>query len=49
MAALHSTFIAAAYGFAGIILCALVVWIALDYRAQRKMLAELEARRAEKK
>lgn len=49
MAALHPTFIAAAYGFAALVLCALVLWIALDYRAQKKTLSELEARRAEKK
>jgi heme exporter protein CcmD len=49
MTALHSTFVAWAYGFAAFVLCALIVWIALDYRTQRKKLAELEAHRAEKK
>lgn len=49
MAALHFTFVAWAYGFAAFVLCALIAWIALDYRAQKKKLAVLEARRADKK
>ncbi|MBY0532316.1 MAG: heme exporter protein CcmD [Xanthobacteraceae bacterium] len=49
MVHLHTTFIATAYGFAAFVLCALFVWAALDYRAQCKALAELEARRAKKK
>lgn len=49
MVALHFTFVAWAYGFAAFVLCGLIGWIAFDYRAQRKALAELEARRAEKK
>ncbi len=49
MAALHLTFVVWAYGFAAFVLCALSVWIAFDYRAQKKKLAALEARRTEKK
>jgi len=49
MAALHLTFVVWAYGFAAFVLSVLGIWIALDYRAQKKKLAALEARRAEKK
>ncbi len=49
MAALHLTFVVWAYGFAACVLSALGIWIALDYRMQKKKLIELEARRAEKK
>ncbi len=49
MAALHFTFVVWAYGFAACVLSALGIWIALDYRAQKKKFAALEARRAEKK
>jgi heme exporter protein D len=48
MTALHATFVAWAYGFAAAILLALIVWIALDYRAQKAKLAALEARRGKK-
>jgi len=48
MAHLHTTFIALAYGFAGFVLCVMLAWIALDSRAQRNKLADLEARRAKK-
>lgn len=48
MAAMHFTFVVWAYGFAAAILLALIVWIALDYRAQRTRLAELESRRGKK-
>lgn len=48
MAASHVTFVAAAYGFAAFVLLALLFWVALDYRVQRKRVAELEARRAKK-
>jgi heme exporter protein CcmD len=49
MAALHTTFITAAYCFAGFVLCALLIWVTLDYRAQQKQLTALEAQRAKKK
>jgi heme exporter protein D len=38
----HLDFIAAAYASAVIIIGVLIAWIMLDYRAQRRTLAELE-------
>jgi len=38
----HIDFIAAAYAAAVIVVGALVAWVTIDYRAQRRMLAELE-------
>ena len=49
MAASHFSFVATAYSFAVVVLVAVIVWIVLDYRAQRVKLSELEARRAKKK
>jgi heme exporter protein D len=40
----HINFIAASYAAAVIIIGALIAWVTLDYRAQRRMLAGLEAR-----
>ena len=40
----HAGFIVAAYGAAALILAALVAWIVLDHRAQRRTLGELEMR-----
>lgn len=48
MAALHTTFITAAYCFAGFVLCAMLAWVVLDHRVLKKTLAELEAKRAKK-
>jgi heme exporter protein D len=48
MGHLHTNFILAAYCFAGFVLCALLLWVALDYRAQKRALADLEARGAKK-
>jgi heme exporter protein D len=48
MQPLHATFVASAYGFAAAVLLALIVWIALDYRAQKAKLEALEARRGKK-
>jgi heme exporter protein CcmD len=45
----HTAFILGAYGVTAAGIFALVVWIALDYRAQRHSLDDLEARRAKKK
>ena len=39
----HASFILAAYGAAAIALAALVLWVWLDYRAQSRALAALEA------
>lgn len=38
----HTDFIFAAYGAALLILSALILWIMLDYRILRRMLAEFE-------
>jgi heme exporter protein D len=38
----HIDFIAASYAAAVIIIGALIAWISLDYRAQRRILADLE-------
>ncbi|MCX5513891.1 heme exporter protein CcmD [Kaistia algarum] len=40
----HAGFILAAYGATVLIVAALALWIVLDGRAQRRRLAELEAR-----
>ena len=40
----HASFILAAYGAAAIALAVLVLWVWLDYRAQRRALDLLEAR-----
>jgi heme exporter protein D len=39
----HADFILAAYGVALLVLIVLIAWIALDYRAQRRRVAELES------
>ena len=39
----HASFILAAYGVALLVLIVLIGWIALDYRAQRRRVAELES------
>ena len=39
----HAAFIVAAYGMAVLIVIALTGWVALDYRAQKRRLAKLEA------
>lgn len=49
MTASHFIFVAVAYGFAAVVFAALLCWIALDYRTQKKRLAALEARRAPEK
>jgi heme exporter protein D len=40
----HAAFIVASYGCAVLVVGALVGWVMLDYRAQRRMLGDLEAR-----
>ncbi len=49
MAHLHATFVTLAYCFAALVLGALLLWVALDHRAQQRKLAELEARRMGRK
>lgn len=39
----HAGFILAAYGATAIVVALVVLWVALDYRAQRQALATLEA------
>jgi heme exporter protein D len=39
----HMDFIAATYGASIAIIGALIAWITVDYRTQRRILAELEA------
>jgi heme exporter protein D len=40
----HADFIIAAYAVATLVIAALIGWVALDHRAQRRKLANLEAR-----
>ena len=40
----HADFIIAAYAAAFCIVAALIVWVARDYSAQRRMLGDLEQR-----
>ena len=40
----HAAFIVSAYAAAVIVIGGLIAWVALDYRAQRRKLADLEAR-----
>ncbi len=39
----HSAFIWTAYGIVGLVLAALVVWLAADGRRQQRLVAEIEA------
>jgi heme exporter protein D len=40
----HADFIVVAYAVAAVVIAGLVAWVLLDHRAQRLMLADLEAR-----
>ncbi|MGA2941407.1 MAG: heme exporter protein CcmD [Xanthobacteraceae bacterium] len=40
----HAGFIVASYAAATIVVVALIAWVMLDFRAQRRNLADLEAR-----
>ena len=40
----HAGFIVASYAVAAIVVAWLIAWVMLDFRAQRRNLAELEAR-----
>jgi len=42
----HAAFIVSAYGFAVLIVTAMIAWIVIDHRRQARSLAELEARGA---
>jgi heme exporter protein D len=39
----HAIFIIAAYGAAAVVVASLIAWVVLDFRAQKRMLGELEA------
>jgi heme exporter protein D len=39
----HTAFIIAAYAAAVAVIAALIVWVVVDFRAQRRALGELEA------
>jgi heme exporter protein D len=39
----HAAFIVSAYAIAVLIIAAMIVWVMLDYRRQRRVLAELDA------
>ena len=40
----HAAFIVAAYAVTALVVVAIVVWVALDYSAQRRILGDLEDR-----
>ena len=40
----HIEFIVAAYGVVAVVIVALIAWVVLDYRWQRRILAELETK-----
>jgi heme exporter protein D len=40
----HMGFIVAAYGAGFVVIVALIAWVMLDYRLQRRTLAELETK-----
>ena len=40
----HADFIVAAYAVAAVVVAALIAWVALDHRAQKRSLERLEAR-----
>jgi heme exporter protein D len=40
----HAGFILAAYAIATIVIAALIAWVAVDYRLQRRILVDMEAR-----
>jgi heme exporter protein D len=40
----YASFIVAAYSLTILVIGALILWVLVDYRVQRKLLAELEAR-----
>jgi heme exporter protein D len=40
----HATFIVAAYAVAILVIVGLIIWVLVDHRAQRRLLADLEQR-----
>jgi heme exporter protein D len=45
----HANFILAAYGIAAITLIMLIAWVLIDYRAQRRIIRDLESRPPKRK
>lgn len=45
----HANFILAAYGIAALTLGALIAWVLADYRAQRRIIRDLESRATKRK
>ena len=39
----HAAFIVSAYAVAALVVAALIAWVLVDHRAQRRLLADLEA------
>ena len=39
----HAIFIIAAYGAAAVVVAGLIAWVVLDFRAQKRILGDLEA------
>ncbi len=39
----HAVFVISAYAIAALVIIALIAWVLADHRAQRRLLAELEA------
>jgi heme exporter protein D len=40
----HASFIVASYAMAALVVLGLITWVLADFRAQRRVLADLEAR-----
>jgi heme exporter protein D len=40
----HASFIVASYAMAALVVLGLIAWVLADFRAQRRVLADLEAR-----
>lgn len=40
----HAAFVIACYGIAAGVVAALIIWVIIDYRRQRRILADLDAR-----
>jgi heme exporter protein D len=40
----HAGFILAAYAIAAVVIAALIAWVMIDHRAQRRLLGMMEAR-----
>jgi len=40
----HAVFIVAAYAAAAVVVGGLIAWVAIDFRAQKRVLGDLEAR-----